>query len=505
MLVISQGVRCAARPGGPATGAPLQCFRPYFVFEVKSEGRTARHYRVGPGPHRGQIEGWIAAEHVVSWPTNVAGRLVDGTMVVYAEPEPLETLIRGGIPAAKPVARTTAQPGRRYMPWPITEIRRLEINGHVHEIARIRFLAQMPGSTAADNPMSQTESYSDETIARVKENIAKVDIVFCVDNSDSTKVYSDTIRDAIRSIARQLQVGDIQIGLVFYRDHGRGVEFPEGAVQIAFPLSSDVEGFLSVLDSAQQAKRDRDWPEAGYDGVLAAIQETAWRGDALTQRIVVVVSDNSYHEPGSPRNPNNIGLPQIAAAAEQQNVKVFGLCIHGGGGENEQARHRQQIEDIARATDGQVYPPARATRHSSADELAQHIATVQSVVESPRKQDEVRRQVVEDLRDGHSAEQIAQQRRLPIHQVTDVMELLEGAGYDLRKMAANGPVPVEGWVLCEFQGATQLEREVYVSEGELDALIATINQLAAYCQQKDFAQQVLWGGIGHARIRWSTL
>lgn len=496
VLIIAQGVRCAARPGGPATGVPLRYFRPYFVFEVESEGDIVQHYRIGPEPHRAQIEGWVEAKHVVSWPTNVAGRLVDGTLVAYAEPGPLETLIRGGIPTAKPIARATAQPGRRYMPWPIIEIRRLEIDGHVHEIARIRFLADVPGSKGAENPVRPSESYSDDTIARVQENIAKVDIVFCVDNSESTKVYSDIIRDAIRSIARQLQGQDIHLGLVLYRDYRRGVMFPEGVVRHAFRLSNDVQGFLRTLDGVREANGDPGhWAEAGYDGLLAAIEETNWRGDALTQRIVVMVSDNSYQLPGSPRNPKNIGLPQIAAAAAERNVKVFGLCIHGAGGEREQARHRQQIEDIARATGGRVYPLARATRQSSANQLSKHIATVLSVVESPRTQAEARRQVVDDLRDGCSAQQIAQRRGLPIYQVTDVMELLEGAGYDLRKMAANGPVPAEGWVLCEFQGRAQLEREVYVSEGELDALIATINQLAAYCRQKDFGEQVFGSSI----------
>ena len=131
-------------------------------------------------------------------------------------------------------------------------------------------------------------------------------------------------------------------------------------------------------------------------------------------------------------------------------------------------------------TGGKVYPLARATRQSSASELSENIATVLSVVQSRGQQAEVRRQVVADLRDGCSAQEIAQRHRLPIHDVTDVLELLEGAGYDLRKLAADGPVPAEGWVLCEFQGVTLLEREAYVREGELDALMATINQLAAY-------------------------
>ena len=147
--VIRQGVRCAAQPGGPETGAPLQYFRPYFVFEVKSEGATVQHYRIGPEPHRAQIHGWVAAKHVASWPTNVAGRLAGGTMVVYAEPEPLATLLRGRIPTAQPIARATAQPGRRYMPWPITEVRRVEIHGHVHEIARIRCRAVPATRTAS--------------------------------------------------------------------------------------------------------------------------------------------------------------------------------------------------------------------------------------------------------------------------------------------------------------------------------------------------------------------
>lgn len=497
--VISAGVRCAAQPGGPATGAPLQYFRPYFVFEVKSEGQTVQHYRIGPEPHRAQIQGWVAAKHVKSWPTNAAGRLAGGagvTMVVYAEPEPQETLLRGGIPTAQPIARATAQPGRRYMPWPITEVRRVEINGHVHEIARIRFLAETPGSAGAENPLSQAESYSDETIAQVKENIGKVDIVFCVDNSESTKVYSDTIREAIGSIARQLQGQDIHLGLVLYRDYRQELMFSEGVVHHAFRLSHDVPGFLRTLDTVREANGDPgNWPEAGYDGLLASIENTDWRGDQLTQRIVVMVSDNSYQLPGSSRNPNDIGLPQIAAAAAQRNVKVFGLCIHGAGGDQEQTRHRRQIDEITRVTGGKVYPLAQATRQSSVSELSEHIATVLSVVESPGQQAKVRRQVVTALRDGCSTQEIAQRHRLPIHDVTDVLELLEGAGYDLRKLAANGPVPAEGWVLCEFQGVTLLEREAYVSEGELDALLATINQLAAYCKQKDFAEQVLWGGI----------
>jgi hypothetical protein len=480
VIVLREGLCCVQEPGGREVGQPLKYFRPYFVFATQHRDGRPQFYQIGAEPYRRCIDGWVSADAVAAWPALVGARLVGPTLLVYEDPESLVTLLRGGTPAAKPLARATWQAERTYMPWPISEVRRVEINGRSHELVRVRFLGEDPAAATPAGTWNAPDAYSDQVVQGIEQQIGKLDIVFCVDNSESTKVYANVIREAIRSISQQLKASDVHFGLTLYRDYASHVKFPEGVVRCAFPLGGNLDDFLATVNAVEEANGDpHDWSEAGYDGLLASIANTHWRGDKLAHRVVVMVSDNSFHEPDSDRNPRGIGLQEITTAATERHVKVFGLCIHGAGGNGEQARHHQQQEAIARATGGSVRTLAAASLASDARGLAEHVQIVLGLLESQRQPVVARPGVVQDLREGLTTEQISQRRRLPIHEVTDVLELLEGAGYDLRKMIASGPVPVEGWALCEFQGVSLLEREVYISEGELDALLATLNLLSS--------------------------
>lgn len=73
---------------------------------------------------------------------------------------------------------------------------------------------------------------------------------------------------------------------------------------------------------------------------------------ASTTRVVVLIGDNSAHEPGHPKNPRNISAEQLIRTARGLGVRLFGLCVQGGGDADERRRHEQQWRTLAEGTNG---------------------------------------------------------------------------------------------------------------------------------------------------------
>jgi len=488
VLPTEPGVRCLdAAPAGVLTGPALKHFQPYFVFDVWPADGAPEYYRVGATPRPVSILGWAPAAALARWDSRVgvryarrAGQRVP-PLFVYAEKAPLVEILETGSTEVPPLARATLEAERTLMPWPVAETDQVTADGRVYELVRINFLAEVregadlaeeDGAGAADGD----ELYSVAERQTILGNVRKLDLVFCVDNTNSTGPFLDSIRKAVRDIARELATHqyrpDLNMGLVLYRDYVDGLMFEESgrdSVVKSFALEGDHEAFLGKIEHLREPSVTSDgYEEAGFDGLFAAVTGTAWRGDELSTRVVVLIGDNSFHEPGSERNPGDIGVAAIRREAEARRVKIFTLNIDGAGGREEQHRHLEQFEAIAAACSGACFQIADASL------VARQVLEVSG---TQLAEVEERARVTSYFADGKSAEQIVAEHELDVRQVTEVMEFLEGAGIDVERLGAGHPTFATGWALLEVRGAEVLEREVYVARNELDILLSALNQL----------------------------
>ena len=350
-------------------------------------------------------------------------------LLVYESYTACEELIKTGATSAKPIARSSAAGRRAWMPWPIAETRTFTFNGKSHEILRLQFLGINKGNfePAAPSPGEAQAVYSEGEVADIKGNVRRLDLVFVIDTTLSmTPAIASTIA-AVELICQQLHdlpfQPDLNFGLVEYRDFVNAIMFKKGGklspVKV-YPLQGDLNAFLATIRQLKATTdSSEDWPEAVFDGVRAALQQTAWRGDRLSARAIILIGDNSGHEPGHPKNPDNISAEDLVNLARdrQTNVKLFSLCIEGDGGEEEQALHKAQFTKLAEGTGGKCY---------SFREAVKVVDKIRAILESETATVHKRSIVVDALASGKTPEEIVAERQASATEVTEVMEFWKG-------------------------------------------------------------------------------
>jgi hypothetical protein len=509
VIVIERGVRCLNRPGGELTGQPLRFFWPYFVFETWPAQGEPRYYRVGTTPRKESILGWVPAAVAAPWDTRVGKRYVPNyPLLVYRDKQALIDLLEKASTREEPIARAAGTGPQAWMPWPVAASEQVTVRGKVHELVQIQFLAEYRAGADLARPDrapgSAGPSYSDAEVERIKSGVKMLDVVFVVDNTLSTTPYLVAIRETIKAIAQRLHElpfrPNLCCGLVLYRDYVTAIMFHDDAgrptVTKCFPMQTDLAAFLRTVEPLQCATDgSEDLPEAVYDGVLAGLNEP-WRGDGLSNRVVILIGDNSAHPPGHAKNPHNItpeALIQLARGRDR-NVKVFGVCINGEGGAEEQRLHRAQWEQLARGTAGECY-----TLDDNPAEVADRIVgCLRPLLEKQTAVVHDRFRTVEMLQQGKTREEILAETDMDVRKLVDVMEFLQGAGVDVDRIGPGVPTFASGWCLNEVRGRPVLDTEVYLARSELDLLLGELNVLCSRLSP-DFGRQLLERGLG-ARI-----
>lgn len=499
VLVTDPGVRCLDRvPGGVLTGSQLKHFHPYFVFDRFPADGAAEHYLVGSTPRRDSVVGWAPASAVTRWDTRVGARYArrEGVLVppllVYPDADHLVEILEQGATSQEPMARATLSAEQTLMPWPVAESRLVTVNGQVHELLRINFLGEfVEGADLGTQDIADIEApevYTEAQVASFQRDVRQLDIVFCVDNTHSTGDFIEGIRQAVTHISLELGTmsfqPDVRFGLCMYRDYVDDVMYREGdgySVVQHHGMDTNLDTFLRRVRPIREADASSiDWAEAGYDGLHAALTRTPWRGN-LAAKCVVLIGDNSFHEPDSDKNPHNIGLGEISQLAEARDVKIFSLCIDGKGGEEEQAIHWNQFEAISRSTGASCF---------KLEESGRVVDSIRSIMDDETAIVHTRALVLDDLIDGSSSDQIVADHDLDLREVTEVMEFLSGAGIDVGMLGPGVPSFATGWILAEYNGVQLVDHEVYVARAELDVLLASMNMLCTHLSP-DFGMQAL--------------
>lgn len=177
---------------------------------------------------------------------------------------------------------------------------------------------------------------------------AKVEIVYCIDLTQSMQRFVDISLDVANKVSASLAADPsandrFRFGLWGYRDHG-----PEASgfvVQPFAPQPVPIDGLRLALSQAKASEpTGGDFPEDVMGGVYSALQNGFTPADPATQpiRVLVLIGDAPGHDnPGDARNGAQMAPFQLREVANKLKAYVYAIHIR--------APSRSQYHSIAEA------------------------------------------------------------------------------------------------------------------------------------------------------------
>ncbi|MBP3731283.1 MAG: VWA domain-containing protein [Mailhella sp.] len=347
----------------------LPTFRSFFVYtrpQGEELGAGTGWYEVGTDD-KGKVAGWIKAEDLFEWKqtmclsyTNPEGR---HPVLMFDDDEYLNTL--AGMPEDKRAeavagyykAIDEAAADGKALPtdFPIVSMEpkmavdqqnnftllpildHSSINIDERE-ARLLSIAAV-NSTAKDRVKSDIRKNTEvlQKITTTSESKAKsledmkFDVVWVIDTTSSMRPYIDKAREVMKGVsetvaANPVMNGKIAFGAWAYRDSAE-IEGLEYVTKNFTPELLPIDQFMPVMEQIQETKVDsQTFDEDVFSGVNDAINNTAWRPDAL--RIIILVGDAPGHEAGHKWNASGMDPQTLHDLARERNVMFFALHLN---------------------------------------------------------------------------------------------------------------------------------------------------------------------------------
>lgn len=171
----------------------------------------------------------------------------------------------------------------------------------------------------------------------------EADILFTVDATgsmgDEIQYLQAELLDIIKKAKQQHSNVKINLGSVFYRDHG------DEYVTSVSPFSKDVN-VTNKFIAAQGADGGGDGPEAVDDALHVSVNEMAWSKSARA-RLMFLILDAPPHA----QKNNTDRIKAAVAKAAEKGIRVIPLVASGGGYEQDKSME-YLMRSIALATNG---------------------------------------------------------------------------------------------------------------------------------------------------------
>ena len=497
VIITRRGVSCSQEPGGVEDGFDLEYFHSYFVFETRELNGTT-YYQVGITPRRANVKGWVSGSKVQSWdtaigaryaradkddPDNKSGQILPPLYVYENQIDVIKSIKNEPV---EPIAQTLYDyKYKTQMAWPIVKKEEFAFQGKTYEVFQIAFLSeyQQGNNVSAPPPPTTQTVVVKEKIKQIKEGVKSIDVVFVIDTTLSTTPYIDAVKETIRLIMNNLNKvnvssfkPEISFGLVEYRDFVDGIYFTdnnEEKVYRIFQLTKDIQAFLNRINVVRSAEiPSKGMQEAVLDGLNGALTEIKWSND-YSERVLVLIGDNSGHSAEAPENPtgskspNNLLVSDITGLANHNQATIYSLLVRNQANANEVARHRAQFTEFAEKTGGKCFPL------EAADEV---VSLVSNCIISPKSQEvEIRTEVVTAKLRGSSEPAIKE--KIGEKQYVEVMKWLSKHNITDRDLHPGDIFFSTGWVVSEAGGVKVLSKEAYMARSELNLLLTNLQSL----------------------------
>jgi len=161
---------------------------------------------------------------------------------------------------------------------------------------------------------AEVEDTSSRIAALIADTGKSLDLVICLDTTDSMKPYIEEVKKSLSPLVRKRVAGfeSFRIGVVLYRDY-----WPDEYITMKKPVTSDIEAFDRFIKNVT-VFGGMDLPEAVYEAVHAAATEFDWKAES---RQVIILGDAPPHL--APKG--KIGFAQAAAAASAKRISIEAL------------------------------------------------------------------------------------------------------------------------------------------------------------------------------------
>jgi hypothetical protein len=138
-----------------------------------------------------------------------------------------------------------------------------------------------------------------------------LDLVVCLDTTESMKPYIDDLKANLGSILRKRVSGfaSFRIGIVLFKDY-----WPDDYITRKYPFTSDIAAFEKTLKGVW-VEGGKDIPEAEHEALDSAAVEFDWKAD---RRQVILVTDAPPH----PEARGKILFGDVVAAFAERRIEA---------------------------------------------------------------------------------------------------------------------------------------------------------------------------------------
>jgi len=477
------------------TVGPLNIFFVFPAQKNKPKLTNSDFYHISWSPIKDDIIGWIHKDNVQEWFHREMVKFASLTgrkqALVFKSKTDLLTSIskpNDSDNITKAISREPADAStqRQKILLPILEVDQMTISGELTAGYKIAYLhhSGVSGSgpphgtplpdTSLDSGQASTKVDKDgENVKKILKSI-KLDIMFVM---DMTRSMQPVIRESVKVVkhlteeAKGLREGGgIRVGLVGYRDRIKDQQKMGFVVRQFSSLTEKLGDFMGILQRVKEADvSSEDYPEAMFDGLKDAIENTQWSENGL--KVIVLIGDASAHKPGSAKNPENISLDQIVNLAGEKSIRICPLkMILNGDNELHRKQLRRLLSGISGGTQG-TYGEFNGSNQAGLDKFVEDTKALMTS-EANNLQDLIGRHV--QIAQAPKNSQAVQTLMTPKTNADYI--ILENINHSiidaLRKQGKNPNEPVfsVGWIAEKQQGKDVITPHVLMSDTELQVL-----------------------------------
>ncbi len=148
-----------------------------------------------------------------------------------------------------------------------------------------------------------------------KEKGKALDIVICLDTTNSMKKYIDPLREKLVTALNELLSGfpSFRIGLLLYKDYN------DSYVTRVDPFTSDFSRFQRSLN-AIRVMGGGDIPEAVFEALYDGAEKFQWEAES---RIIILMGDGPPH----PKPRGRVTQEMAETSAAEKNIKVNAILL----------------------------------------------------------------------------------------------------------------------------------------------------------------------------------
>ena len=156
----------------------------------------------------------------------------------------------------------------------------------------------------------------------------KVDLVLAIDATGSMKDDLESLRKrwVPRFLEQLKEFGDIQIGLLFYRDYGDNWKYKQLPLKL-YKFTKDPDEFVKNLEEVKiRGSEGGDIPEPVYEALYGSLKYYDWRSDA--NKHIILIGDAQPHS--KPRGKIKVKQADVLKLSQEKNVNLNCIIVPDG-------------------------------------------------------------------------------------------------------------------------------------------------------------------------------